>query len=264
MPETIMPDRLKELAKPYFFEAENENETNTLIILVHGFGASATETRPLGKYLCKQGYDIHGILLSGHGTDSKDLDKTKWIDWYESIAKVHFEYSKKYTNVFIGGISLGGALSLYVATKLKFTGLFTINSLYRFSRRLTPLLWLLHNFKIHRPRNVDRIKWYVEHDLFAYPDDSTYAAYQILKLLHILHRRMNQIDIPALIIQSKEDKTVTPKSAEWIYEDLKSEKELVQLPRGDHILTVDDHREEAFEKIAQFIEKQIKANNEKY
>jgi carboxylesterase len=258
MSEIIMPDRLRELAKPYFFKAEKDNVTNTLIILVHGFGASATETRPLGKYLCKQGYDIFGVLLTGHGTDSKELDSVKWLDWYESIAKVYLECSDKYQNVFIGGISLGGALSLYSATKLKFDGLFTINSLYRFSRRITPLIWLLHNFKIHRPRNVERIKWYVEHDLFAYQDDSTYAAYQIIRFLHVLHKRMNQIDIPTLIIQSEEDRTINPKSAEWIYESLKTEKELVQLPHGDHILTVDEHREEAFVKIGKFIAKQIK------
>ena len=264
MSEIIIPNRLRELAQPYFFKAETENRTNTLVILVHGFGASATETRPLGKYLCKQGYDIYGILLSGHGTDPKDLDSVEWGDWYESIAEIYNECATKYENVFIGGLSLGGALTLYTATILKFNGLFTINSLYRFSRKLAPIIWLLSILKIHKPRNIDRIKWYVEHDLFAYPDDSTYAAYQILKFLHVLHRRMNQIDIPALIIQSKEDQTITPKSAEWIYEDLKTEKELVQLPRGDHILTVDENREEAFDKIAQFIEKQIKANNEKY
>ncbi len=264
MSEIVVPDRLRELAKPYFFKAKNENKTNTLVILVHGFGASATETRPLGEYLCKRGYDIYGILLTGHGTDSKDLDSVKWNDWYESIEEVYKECAEKYDNVFIGGLSLGGALTLYTATKLRFNGLFTINSLYRFSRKLAPIIWFLHNFKIHRPRNVDRIRWYVEHDLFAYPDDSTYAAYQILKFLHVLHRRMNQIDIPSLIIQSKEDQTVSPKSAEWIYEDLKTVKELVQLPKGDHILTVDEHREEAFVKITQFLEKQIKANNEKY
>lgn len=257
MQETIIPDKLKELAKPYFFKAEKKNETNTLVILVHGFGASATETRPLGKYLCKNGYDIYGILLTGHGTDPKDMDSISWMDWYENIAKIYNECAKNYKNIYIGGISLGGALTLYACTKLKFTGFFTINSLYRFSRKLTPLIWLLHFFKIHRPRNIDRIKWYVENDLFAYPDDSTYAAYQILKMLNVLHRRVNQIDIPALIIHSKEDKTITPKSAEWIYEDLKSEKELVQLPRGDHILTVDENREEAFKKIDQFIKKLI-------
>ena len=61
MQEVIFPERLRELAKPYFYSAEKENPTNTLIILVHGFGASPTETRPLGEFLCKKGYDIHGV-----------------------------------------------------------------------------------------------------------------------------------------------------------------------------------------------------------
>ena len=48
------PEVLKKLAQPYYYQAET-NESNTLVILVHGFGASATETRPLGEYLRSKG-----------------------------------------------------------------------------------------------------------------------------------------------------------------------------------------------------------------
>lgn len=256
MQEIIFPERLKELAKPYFYKAK-ENKFNVLIILVHGFGASATETRPLGQFLCENGYDVCGILLSGHGTDSKDLDKIRWKDWYKDIEKPYLNHRENYKKIFIGGISLGGAVSLYAATKLQFDGLFTINALYRFKRKWTVLAWIAHLFKLHKPRNVERIKWYVEHDLFAYQDDSTYASYQVLKLLRFLHLDIKKIRTPSLIIQSKEDRTINPQSAEWIYNDLKTDKELIQLDKGDHILTVDENRDVAFEKIVEFLKNKI-------
>ncbi len=256
MQEVIFPDRLKELAKPYFYEAE-KNPTNTLIVLVHGFGASPTETRPLGEFLCKNGYDISGVRLSGHGTVSEDLDSIHWKDWYKDIEAAYKEHSERYTHNFIGGLSLGGALALYTATKLKFDGVFTINALYRFKRLWTFFAWIAHFFKLHRPRNLERVKWYVENDLFAYQDDSTYAAYQILKLLRLLHIDIGKIKIPALIIQSQEDKTINPQSAERIYADLKTAKELVKLEKGDHILTVDENKDVAFEKILSFLKNKI-------
>ena len=142
---------------------------------------------------------------------------------------------------------------MYAATRLDFKGVFTINALYRFKRIWTIFAWIAHFFKLHRPRNLERVKWYVENDLFAYQDDSTYAAYQILKMLRFLHVEIKKIKIPALIIQSKEDKTINPRCAEWIFEDLKTEKELMQIDRGDHILTVDDNRYLAFDKILEFL-----------
>ena len=256
MQEVIFPKKLKELAEPYFYKAE-ENSTNTLVILVHGFGASATETRPLGDFLCENGFDVYGVLLSGHGTDSKELDSIHWKDWYQDIKTIYSQSLENYHNLFIGGVSLGGALSLYAATKLSFKGVFTINALYRFKRILTIFAWLAHFFKLHRPRNLERVKWYVEHDLFAYQDDSTYAAYQILKMLRFLHLNIRKIKIPALIIQSREDKTINPQSAQWIFKDLRTEKELIELDKGDHILTVDENREIAFTKILEFLRDKI-------
>jgi len=256
MQEIIFPKKLRKLAQPYFYEAE-KNPTNSLVILIHGFGASATETRPLGEFLCNNGYDVAGVLLHGHGTLSRDLDKVQWMNWYKDIEKVYQKNKNNYRNIFVGGISFGGALSLYSATKLDFNGIFTINALYKFKGIWTFLSWVAHLFKYHKPRNPERVKWYIEHDLFAYQYDSTHASYQMLKLLKSLRNEINKIKNPTLLIQSREDKTIDPQNVEWIYNDLKSEKEILQLDKGDHILTVDENRDIAFEKILGFLNKKI-------
>ena len=256
MQEIIFPKKLRELAQPYFYKAE-ENVANNLVILIHGFGASATETRPLGEFLCGNGYDVAGVLLHGHGTDSRDLDNIHWKDWYKDIEKVYQENKKKYNHIFIGGISFGGAMSLYAATKLDFEGIFTINALYKFKRIWKILAWITHLFKYHKTRNPERVKWYIEHDLFAYQDDSTSASYQMLKLLKTLHSEIKKIKNPTLLIQSKQDKTIDPQNVEWIFNDLKTEKEILKLDKGDHILTVDDNRDIAFERILSFLNNKI-------
>lgn len=247
---------LKELAKPYYFQSET-NVSNAVIILVHGFGASATETRPLGEFLQSKGFDVYGILLKGHGTTPRDLDEIKWEDWLENI-KVGYEKSiENYNNVFIGGVSLGGALSLYASTKMKFKGVFTINALYRYTFIYKILARFLQKFRFHKPRNTARVQWYLEKSLFAYHEDCTHAAYEVMKFLKILNKRVKLIKIPTLIIQSLTDKTVSPRSGEWIINDLQSEKELLLIPDGDHILTVDPNRQVAFDKIDEFIRKLV-------
>ncbi|MHA1114745.1 MAG: alpha/beta hydrolase [Candidatus Heimdallarchaeaceae archaeon] len=245
-------DKLKELAQPFFLKAEKK-ETNTLILLVHGFGASCTETRPLAEFLVREGYDCYGILLSGHGSSSKDLDKIKWTDWINDIKDAYDKYSKKYDKVIIGGVSLGGALSLYFGSLFHVDGIFTINAFYEFKplhKIITPLLAI---FKKHIPRSEQRIKWYIEHNLFSYSYDSTYGAYQILKFHRKLHKSIKRINNPVLLTQSQTDQTVNPKNAEKIYKKLQSKKKLVKIPQGDHILTVDENRELAFKEIIAFI-----------
>jgi len=251
------PERLRELAKSYYFK-NTKRKSKNLIILVHGFGASATETRPLGEFLYLKGYDIKGILLKGHGTKPDDMDKVTWDEWINNIQEAYDKYNSKYTNIFIGGISMGGALALYSATKMKFKAVFTINAYYHLSKKLSFVTWFFSLFGVHKQRNEDRIKWYVENNLFSYPEDSMLAGRQLYKMLGELHKEVVNIDTPVLIIQSKEDKTSKPEGANELYTDLETEKELVLLQKGDHILTVDPNRQEAFDKILLFLEKMKK------
>ena len=98
----------------------------------------------------------------------------------------------------------------------------------------------------------------MENNLFSYSEDSTPAANQLYKMLKILHKKVGEINVPVLIIQSKEDRTAKPEGAEELFEDLKANKELFFVQKGDHILTVDPHKQEAFDKILLFLEDIVK------
>ncbi|MHA1203063.1 MAG: alpha/beta hydrolase [Candidatus Heimdallarchaeaceae archaeon] len=246
------PERLRELAKSYYFKNTKKKSKN-LVILVHGFGASATETRPLGEFLYSEGYDVKGILLKGHGTKPDDMDSVRWEEWIDDIQETYDEHASKYTNIIVGGISMGGALALYSSIQMKFKAIFTINAFYQLSKTASFATWFLSLFGAHRQRNEARIKWYVENNLFSYSEDSTPAANQLYKMLKILHKKVGEINIPVLLIQSKEDRTAKPEGAKELFEDLKTNKELFFVQKGDHILTVDPHKQEAFDKILLFL-----------
>ena len=94
--------------------------------------------------------------------------------------------------------------------------------------------------------------------MFSYPEDSLAAANQLYTMLKTLHKEVDKIDIPVLIVQSKEDKTSKPEGADQLFEDLKTEKELFFVQKGDHILTVDSHKQEVFDKILSFLGKKEK------
>ena len=72
----------KDDAKPFYFEGSS-NKIG--ILLTHGFTASPTEMLPLGQYLHRKGFTVHGIQLAGHGTNYWELPNYSYKDWINSI-----------------------------------------------------------------------------------------------------------------------------------------------------------------------------------
>ena len=56
------------------------------IVVVHGFTANPTGTRPLGMRLAAAGYSVEVPLLPGHGTSARDLARTRYSDWRMTVA----------------------------------------------------------------------------------------------------------------------------------------------------------------------------------
>ncbi|GAI73356.1 unnamed protein product, partial [marine sediment metagenome] len=146
-------------------------------------------------------YDVMGILLKGHGTKLDDLDDVSWEEWIGNIQETYDEYTSKYSNIFVGGISMGGALALYSSTQMKFKAIFTISAFYHLSKTLSFTTCFLSLFGVHRQRSKARIKWYVENNLFSYSEDSFSAARQLYKMLKALHRKIDEVNVPVLMIQ---------------------------------------------------------------
>jgi carboxylesterase len=71
----------------------------------------------LANYFHKLGYHVSGPLLPGHGVSPEELNQVNYQDW---IDKAEFEYQKlagQYEKVFVGGESMGGLLTLWLASE---------------------------------------------------------------------------------------------------------------------------------------------------
>ena len=101
---TIIPG-----AEPFFYPS---GEVGCL--LIHGLTGTPFEMRELGEYLSAQGYTVSGPRLAGHGTtDWRDLANTKWQDWYQTVVDAYSDLAARCRQVYLVGLSAGGALALY-------------------------------------------------------------------------------------------------------------------------------------------------------
>ena len=55
------------------------------VLLSHGFTGSPASMTPWGKHLADQGYTVRVPRLPGHGTTWKDMNRTRWEDWYAEL-----------------------------------------------------------------------------------------------------------------------------------------------------------------------------------
>ena len=84
-------------------------------MLVHGFGATPDEMRPLGDALAAAGYAAHGLLLPGHGTTIDDFAAHGREAWQRTVSDAVRRLRSHGHDVVLVGMSMGALLSLTTA-----------------------------------------------------------------------------------------------------------------------------------------------------
>ena len=88
------------------------------ILLIHGLTGTPTELRQVAKGLAKAGNcTVYVPTLAGHCGDNSDLQATGWRDWYEGVRKTFVQIKRRHAQVFVGGLSMGAVMSMYVASE---------------------------------------------------------------------------------------------------------------------------------------------------
>ena len=234
-----------------------EGKIDCCIVLVHGFTATTIEVRPLGEFLATNGFNIIAPLLPGHNTYPDDLNNRKWNEWtnkVESVTKIALD---RYKDVFIGGESMGGLLSCYIASNHpEITGLLLYSPAIRVKN--LELMYLLQFFK----RYIRKPSLYVDdkdiHDVLpwkGYKVNPTKAAVQLLHLQKEVESRLPSIYQPTIIFQGKLDKTIDQTGASIVYTKINSKnKKLIWLDESNHCVLLDKEYSFIFSESLKFIE----------
>ncbi len=241
--------------EPFFLEAHPEE---TRLLFMHGFTASPWEAREMAEYLQKGGISVFVPLLAGHGTSWEDLKDTSWQDWYDTASE---SFDLLYESlgdsgdgcVFVGGMSTGSALALMLAREHqeKVCGIVSIGTPIYFQNWKAGFAWLFKWFVPHttRPLSGEAFPYY-------YEKRPTAAVAQLHEMIRRLKKLLPQVVQPILILQSIEDETIKPESADYIFSNVGSrDKTLVRFEQGSHVLIKNERREEVFKIIEDFIDK---------
>lgn len=227
------------------------------ILLLHGFTATTAEVRPLARFLHTAGYTVAGPLLPGHGTTPQDLNRCRWQDWAGAAETAYQEITRRCEQVLVGGESMGGLLTLFLASEHpEIRGLLTYAPALKVRSRIAPVLApMLAPFVSSRPKRPKAprpsdARWQ------GYTVEPVSAAAQIFQLQRQVRKRLSCIRQPLLIVQGRQDQTVHPEAPEMISRQVSSTvKELHWLDQSGHCVILDGEWEKAAEWTRQFIQK---------
>ena len=98
------------------------------ILLSHGFIGTPQSVRYVGERLHQKGYTVLAPRLIGHGTHYEDLERCKFMDWYETFENSYKALKQNCSKIIIMGQSMGGTLAIWLASmEEKIDGLILIN-----------------------------------------------------------------------------------------------------------------------------------------
>lgn len=218
-------------------------------LLIHGYTGSVAETRPMGEYLAGQGLSIRCPLLPGHGTTPEDLTRIRWQAWANEVEAALQELQGRCDAVFVGGLSLGGVLALWLGIQHpRIAGLIPMAPAIKVQNPFLPLTPLLRYFLKYSPTgeigDEDLADPEAQNRIWCYDQTPLWGAAEAYLLQRRVRRGLSAIRQPALIFQGRRDDTLSPDSAEMVYQGVAStDKALVWLEHSGHNLLVDGQRE---------------------
>lgn len=244
--------------EPFFFQGGR-----TGVLLVHGFTGTPKEVRWMGEDLHKHGYTVLGVRLAGHATQPEDMIASRWTDWAASVEDGFNLLSGSVDRIFIAGLSMGGALSLLMSTKLNVAGVIAISTPYKLPRDPHYPIWFIRlyaKFIKYAPKSkeVPGASWfdkeaYAQH--ISYPQNPISSVAELKLLLLEMQVALPRVNKSVLLIHSKNDKYVAPENMEMIYNGLTNtaDKTKMYVTESGHVVTSDAERYRVFELAREFI-----------
>lgn len=226
------------------------------VLLIHGYTGSPQGLRELGEHLADRGMSVSCPRLPGHGTSWQDLNNYGDQDWTDEVRSAFEELSGRTDQVFLVCLSFGAALGLDLAARYpeRVAGIVTMAGMVFTKdprRHLAPLI----------AKVVKSIPG-VGNDI-ADPDGKEVAYDRIppkatIQMLNVCKRAkgsLSQVRAPILVIHGRQDHTVHPDNAQYIYDNVGStDKDLLWLERSYHVVTLDYEKDLVAERITRFIE----------
>jgi len=211
--------------------------------------------RPWAEYLAERGLTVALPLLPGHGTRWEDMQLTTWQDWYAEVDRELRALRERCAQVFVFGLSMGGALALRLAAKHgdEVSGVVVVNPGNKVHGLAAYALPVARHFVRTAPGIASDIAKEGGAEI-GYDRVPLHAAHSLRRFFQVVDRELPQVTQPMLLLHSPQDHVVPPADSARVLSRVSSTDvtELL-LEQSYHVATLDYDADRIFEESYAFI-----------
>lgn len=223
------------------------------VVVTHGFTGSPASTVPWGRHLVEAGFRVVVPRLPGHGTHWRDLQRTRWRDWFDEVRRAHATLAAECDHVVAAGLSVGGALSLRLAeVEPTLAGVVVVNPSLATARRDAPFARFLAPLVASFPGVANDIAKPGQ-DEVGYDRLPLKAVVSLQQLWGVVTADLGRITCPVRLFRSRVDHVVEPRSAEVLAAGLTVPLQETVLEDSFHVATLDNDAPAVFDGTVAFI-----------
>jgi carboxylesterase len=239
------------------------------VLIIHGFSSSLDCVRGIESPLKRLGFPVCMPVLRGHGASSPDaLRGVTWHDWVADGEAALQSLLKKTEKVVVFGHSMGGLVALNLAADhaQAIDSIVLAAAAVQMVSPLAPGRPL--NFLVPLARRFVK-KWdmppvYADRSLARHNTNYGWipmdALLSFIEFSKMTRRRLPEVRMPALIMQSRNDSTVAPESAEIIFHGISTpakNKRIVWFDATEHEMFRDCERDACVQTVVGYVHERV-------
>lgn len=242
----------RKISQPIFLRG---GETG--ILVVHGYTGSPHDFTYMATELHKAGFTVSVPRLPGHGTSAEDFLTTTRHDWLRRAYDAYYDLKGLCKEVHILGLSMGGVIALIMGAHLKPRKLVTLAAATHVYDNRIKYTWLISLFtkRLARENNdtySDPDLQYLKEQYWSF--NWPKQASELWKLMKDARRKVREITSDILVVAARNDNTVPLSAAQFIYDNVKSERrKLLIFERSGHVLSNDIEKEAVTKAVIEWL-----------
>lgn len=213
------------------------HKKETAIILFHGYAQTSNIYKPYIETLKEYG-DVFAPTLTGH-FESRIVDIKSYKDLIHTNLEIYKLLKEQYKKIIIVGYSLGGIVSINLASKIKPDKLILISTPinYDYEAFKISVLSLINEFRrIKKNKQEFKLSTYLE----------------MFKLASLARKQLKKIDCDTLLLHGEKDDLDPIEQSYYILSNISSQsREFYMIKNVDHYVL--EHYDLVLPKIIEYI-----------
>lgn len=245
------------------------------VLLLHGFSSSLDCVRAVEPPLKALGLPTRMPVLRGHGAASPAaLRGATWQDWVSDAESAMKDLLEEVETVIVIGLSMGSLITMTLAAERgkQIDSIILIAPIVQLTDPMAPGKPFYFVPKYFGPLLRPLLK-YMKRDwppIYADPAldqfNTNYlwvpldAGASVLVFAEVARKRLGDVEVPALILQSHADSTVAPESANIIYDEISTppeQKRIVWFEKTEHEMLRDCESEAVVDEVVKYVRERI-------